>query len=41
MIDNFDDLDDLQPDWIDADDSLGGNVPDGVYQARIEKLALT
>jgi len=39
--DNFEDLDDLQPDWLDADDNMGASVPDGIYQVRINKLSLT
>lgn len=38
--DDFSDLDELQPAWVEADDTIGMDVPDGTYQARIDKIEL-
>ena len=39
--DTFDDLDDLQPEWVEADDDLGLPVPDGIYQVEVTRVELT
>jgi len=41
MHDSFEDLDELQPDWLDADGDMNSPIPDGTYQMRIEKVGLT
>ncbi|MBW2093311.1 MAG: DUF669 domain-containing protein [Deltaproteobacteria bacterium] len=39
--DDFSDLDDLQPDWVNADDDLNSPIPDGLYQMRVASMELT
>ena len=38
---DFSDLDELQPDWVTADEDMDADVPDGIYQVQIDKIELT